>query len=158
MASDLTHYRAFLILYLGYRDDHHGIFVQTGGTEKDPRGLLFHVIGNIQSGMDFEMATKTPVGSPMFLSMKQTGWVPRDKLEEVEAVARTISPPGKQYDVSRCLVPKDQIRHCQHWAAEATDALREKGVLTLLAPGESGIAYRCGDGEATREVFVAESA
>ena len=73
--------------------------------------------------------------------MKQIGWISHNTFDEVEGVVRSILPPIKQYDGARRLVPKDQIRHCQHWAAEVSNTLQEKGVLTLLAPGDNGLVY-----------------
>ena len=139
MASESTHFRAFLVSYLGIGDDHHAIFIQTVNGKVKPKGSLFHVIGNLHEGMDLDIRHgNCPFESPSLLSMKQVGWVSHDMFADAEGVIRTVLPPAKQFHLSQRLVPKDKVRHCQHWAAEAKDALREKGILTLLAPGESG--------------------
>ena len=57
MASELTHFRAFLVVYIGGGLlDHHAILIQTEGETAAPQGSLFHVKGSLHNGMYLRQA------------------------------------------------------------------------------------------------------
>lgn len=130
MASSITHYAIFLASYLGVKIDHHAIYVNLN-ENMTKCGHLFHVVGTLQRGMSLELRENCdhPSHSATFKSMHLIGWVPHAKLDQVKAICETVPPPEKQWDGARRLVHADQIRHCQHWAAEVLDMLKQKGAL-----------------------------
>ena len=66
-------YEAFLVAFLGVPRDHHSIFIQTDETEGT--GYLFHVVGTIQTGMEYEAKEyKNPESSASFMSKTSIGW------------------------------------------------------------------------------------
>ncbi|KAH8907471.1 hypothetical protein BR93DRAFT_967375 [Coniochaeta sp. PMI_546] len=134
MASTLTHYPVYLTTYWSPRDDHHAIYVDTN-TESG--GYLFHVEGSLQTGMAF-VAKKAchPFISATGEPVRHIGWVSHHKFVDIGRVCETVPPPCKQYELSKRLVPRHAIRHCQHWAGEAIDALRKQAILEPLGPGD----------------------
>lgn len=143
MASELTHYRVYLAAYLG-NPEHHAIYVNSGTNCRPNFGYIFHVAGSLQLGMNFE--TKRcihPFRSHAGESMRQVGWVSQeDFLKRIEDVCLGITPPKKQFHGPRRLFPQEPVRHCQHWAAEAIDALLSSGVLEPLRPNDNGDTIR----------------
>ncbi|OIW34631.1 hypothetical protein CONLIGDRAFT_688526 [Coniochaeta ligniaria NRRL 30616] len=137
MASTLTHYPAYLATYLGHRDDHHAVYVETG---IDKGGHLFHVTGDIRIGMVFWQPH--PFDTTAGLSVQHIGWISHDKLVEIRVVCETIPPPPRQYEGPKRLVPRHAIRHCQHWAADAIAALRERAILQPLGPGDDAAVVK----------------
>lgn len=83
----------------------------------------------------------SPTLSATFKSLEHVGWISHDRFIEIEAIALTVPVPKKQYKGPKLLVPRNQLRHCQHWAAETIEELREGGVLIPLAPNESARRY-----------------
>lgn len=140
MASVLTHYPVSLAAYLGARGDHHAIYVHLNkGSKEGLKGYLFHVIGSLQSGMALEVREEPhPFDTPTGDSVQQVGWVSHDMFVDIERICKTIPPPEKQWLGAKLLVRKTEIRHCQHWAAEAIDALRKEGILEPLGPSDNG--------------------
>lgn len=63
-----------------------------------------------------------------FLSRIQVGWV-NGGADQIRAVCESVPPPAKQCTLRGPLVPRSQIRHCQHWAKEACEALSQQGIL-----------------------------
>ncbi|KAK4034988.1 hypothetical protein C8A01DRAFT_18299 [Parachaetomium inaequale] len=151
MASEQTHYRVFLGFYLGLRGDHHGIYVETDVNtnpvepSQQNRGQLFHSRGSLQTGMHLEVK---PVICPLFSvsgkAVQQLGWVSRDNFRErIEEVCRGVPQPKKQFQLNKRLFPDEPLRHCQHWASDAVEALFHAGVLEPLGPSDNGeVVYR----------------
>lgn len=132
MHSKATHYPIFLVGFLSARGDHHAIYVETSTESGDKgRGDLFHVVGSLQAGIVYEhrVDTHSPVASLSFTFLKQIGCVSHENLGQVNSICETITPPEKQWELTRRLVPEEEIRHCQHWAAEVAHTLREQSVL-----------------------------
>jgi uncharacterized protein DUF6540 len=121
-------YNVFLVEYLGVSLNHVGIFVETNGV--DESGQLFHVVGNIQTGMTYEtrMARK-PEDSNTFVSKSNLGWIDAQLFDRVDSICRSIPPPKKQFHGPKKLYPKEPLRRCHEWAHEAIAALRSAGVL-----------------------------
>lgn len=137
MPSISSHFPIFRVGYLGILDEHHAIYM-AGRGEQD--GLLAHVRGSIHQGMTvhYEENARHPESSPSFQWIQQVGWVSHEHAARVTAICDTVPPPGKQYHLSKCLVPRDKIRHCQHWVTEALDAMRDCGVMEALGDGDCG--------------------
>ncbi|OAP59188.1 hypothetical protein AYL99_06486 [Fonsecaea erecta] len=135
MATPHSSYIVYLILYLSPIQNHHAIFV---GIQPGARGQLCHVVGSMQQGMRFEARESGwPLTGVTCEWMKPLGRVSQDKFAEVEGVCRTVPPPAKQFEKNKLLVPKDQLRHCQHWTEEAIAALKAGQVLEPLGPDDS---------------------
>ncbi|OAL22368.1 hypothetical protein AYO20_11193 [Fonsecaea nubica] len=138
MATLQKNYVIYLVSYMRIiaTSSHHAIYVDI---DEGKSGELLHVTGSIQQGMNFEARTSShPFKGTTCEWIKPAGRVQQDKLAQLEAACRMIPPPAKQFHLSKPLVPKDKIRHCQHWVAEAIEFLREKGVLEPLGEDESG--------------------
>jgi len=122
--------------------DHYTIFVHTtDGDRGEPRGPIFHVTGSLQNGMVYETKVLSPTLSATFKSLRHIGWISHDRFIDIEVIALTVPVPKKQYNGPKLLVPRNQVRHCQHWAAETIEELRKGGVLSPLAPNESALRY-----------------
>lgn len=142
MASDKGRYRVYLAGYLGNHDSqHHAIYVDTDIVQGKRWGWLFHVTGNLLSGMTFEEKYAIyPLLSASGESIQQLGWISYNKFPEgIREVCEGIPPPKSQYTLaSKRLFPNEPIRHCQHWVREAMDALFVAGVVEPLGPEEKG--------------------
>jgi hypothetical protein len=120
-------HEAYLIAYTGMPRNHHSIFIQKG---TDGSGELFHVIGDIQNGMTFEhRSSRNPDESTTFASKQNIGKVSEANYDRVESILRAIPPPKKQYNRNVRLYPKEPLRRCQEWTAEAIEKLKEERVL-----------------------------
>lgn len=133
-------YNVYLVAYLGAPRDHHVIFIET---EPDGSGLVFHVTGNIQSGMAFEAKNgKRPENSASFVNKTYLGWVSADSLPHIEETCRTIPPPKKQFQGPKRLYPKEPLRRCQEWTNEVISALTTNGILQTQAQATSSNAQQ----------------
>lgn len=122
-------YQVFLTIETGMPRDHHALFVETheAGTQT---GHVYNVQGEIQNGMVFEQKTTSkPEESPVFADKKLLGTVSESGYARFLPVCQTIPVPKKQFDGPKRLYPKEPLRCCQEWAAEAIQALTEEGVL-----------------------------
>ena len=141
MSTLQTSYIIYLVCFSNMKTGHHTIYIDI---EKDARGHKFHVVGSLQQGMAFEtMETRHPFFDPVWEWMKPVGRVSQEKFAKFEEAYRAVPALAKQYDLVKLLVPKDQIRHCQHWAAEAIEALQHDRILEPLGPADRGdVIYR----------------
>jgi hypothetical protein len=120
-------YNVYLVSYLGAPRDHHAIFVET---KSDKSGYIFQVIGDIQSGMSFgHKDAKRPEDSTSFVSQEHIGTVSEANYDRIESIVETIEPPKKQFDGPRRINPREPLRRCQEWTADAVEALKSAGVL-----------------------------
>ncbi|EGD86028.1 hypothetical protein H112_06951 [Trichophyton rubrum D6] len=112
-------YSVYRVASAGLPRDHHAIFVETS-ENGEKTGHLFQVKGNIQNGMSFEQRPEgQPEASSSFI----------DKQEIGAGICEGIPPPRKQFEGAKRLYPKEPIRRCQEWTAEAIQALKEAQVL-----------------------------
>lgn len=127
MSNTEVNYWVFIHAYLGAPRNHHGIFVEL---EEDGSGYLYHVEGNVQTGMTYNpKPARPPLDSPSFQGRKPIGWVPASLYQHIHTICSNIPPPPKQYDGPKLLVPKNQLRRCQEWTNEVVNELRVQGVL-----------------------------
>lgn len=113
----------------GLPRDHHAIFVET--YENGPStGHLYHVKGNIQEGMIFEhRAEQPPEEIPGFCGKEKLGVVAVAEYGRVLGICEGVPVPKKQFQGAKRLYPREPLRRCQEWVAEAVDALKGEGVL-----------------------------
>ncbi|KAG5656079.1 hypothetical protein KAF25_001649 [Fusarium avenaceum] len=125
---NMSHYPVYLIESLGAPRNHHALFVQSN---EDETGFLFNVIGNIQSGMEFEAKelSEKPGLSQNFLSKSQLGWIEADDLHRVEEICRANPPPAKQFDGPKRIDKTKPLRRCQEWTSETVASLRAEGIV-----------------------------
>lgn len=144
MASRLTHHPVYLCSYVSpglY--NHHTIFIVTDddSNSRPKRGHRLHVIGNLQQGMEIsiERDRPPPFGTPAAVGwVRHEGWIRHKDLERAVEICSGVPAPAKQFDGPRRLGQKGvPLRHCQHWAAEALDAMRAEGVLAPLRESDS---------------------
>lgn len=123
----VTSFKVYRAECPGMPRDHHAIFVET---DTDTSGRLFHVTGTIARGMLYEEKDlKFPDLSYSYENMTLLGAVVKADLDQFRQVCQSIPPPKKQFEGPRRLNPKEPLRHCQQWVAEAIDALKGQGVL-----------------------------
>lgn len=124
----MSHCPVYLIESLGAPRNHHALFVQTN---EDETGSLFNVIGNIQSGMEFEAKEliEKPELSQTFVSMSRLGSIEAGDLPRVEAICRSNPPPAKQFDGPKRIDKTKPLRRCQEWTIETVASLRAEGIL-----------------------------
>ncbi|KAI7086111.1 hypothetical protein KC356_g5279 [Hortaea werneckii] len=114
----------------GMPRDHHAIFVETN---IDTSGRIFHVTGTIAQGMVYEeKEIKFPDVSYSQEDMTPLGVVEKADLDRFRQICQSIPPPKKQFEGPKRLDPKEPLRHCQQWTAEAIDALKGQGVLKAI--------------------------
>lgn len=90
-------YNVFLVAYLGAPRNHHGLFIKTDLASKC--GILLHVKGDIQNGMEFEeKLTNNPETSATFVEMSPLGWVAAGDLDRMRHICMSIPPPKKQFN------------------------------------------------------------
>ncbi|THX26595.1 hypothetical protein D6D10_09668 [Aureobasidium pullulans] len=120
-------YTVWHVLYHSMPDDHMAIFVET---DKDKSGRIFHVTGSIQLGMAYVTSDqKSPEESLTYNTKHYLGKIDAGSLEAVDTICRRIDVPGKQFDGNKMLVPRSQLRNCQHWTKDAISALQASGMI-----------------------------
>lgn len=122
-------YQVYLTIETGMPRDHHALFVETH--EAGPQtGHVYNVQGEIQNGMEFEQKTTgKPEDSPVFADKKLLGAVSESDYPRFITVCKSIPVPKKQFDGAKRLYPKEPLRCCQEWSAEAIQALVEERVI-----------------------------
>lgn len=120
-------YNVYQIAEAGMPRDHHAIFVETG---PDGKGWVFQVTGNIQNGMvhDDKYWPK-PEESAGYISKTCIGQVAISNFSRMKPICESVPAPKKQFDLNRRLYPREAIRRCQEWTAEAIEALVEASIL-----------------------------
>ncbi|KAK4113349.1 hypothetical protein N656DRAFT_778117 [Canariomyces notabilis] len=102
-------HKIYLHASLGAPRAHHSLFVETNA--QTGTGHLYHVTGNIQSGMVYAPRPELhPLASPEFQRRKLLGYVPESEYHRVDEICRSVEPPAKQFDGARPLVPRDRLR------------------------------------------------
>ena len=120
-------YSVYMVSYLGAGGNHQAIFVETASDES---GQLFHVIGNIQRGMDYETKiAKKPETSVTFVEKELLGTTIIANYSRFDAICQKIPPAAKQYNGAKRINPQVPLRRCTEWAWEAVQALKDEGIL-----------------------------
>ena len=121
-------YNVFLVEKTSLPRNHHAIFVETGN---DISGYIFHVTGNVQNGMTFEIKrlNEPPENSATFNNKTLIGAVSVANFGSLETVLRSIPPPSKQFHGAKRIDPSKPLRRCQEWTKEAIDKLKKTGLL-----------------------------
>ncbi|KAF2236462.1 hypothetical protein EV356DRAFT_565600 [Viridothelium virens] len=115
-------YKAYLASSLSVREDHHAIFVET---DDDHSGYLFHVVGSIREGMRFgHRPSRNPKESPLFVSEEYLGTVSNANFHQIESIVNAVEPPKKQFGGMKRINPREPLRACQEWAADAATSRR----------------------------------
>ncbi|KJF60048.1 uncharacterized protein CIMG_12709 [Coccidioides immitis RS] len=122
-------YAVYHVAYSGLPRDHHTIFVETGGDGPET-GHIFHVMGDIQTGMTFEnKPAKKPDESATFVSKERIGSVTHSNYPQILIICQTIPPPKKQFQGPKRLYPDEPLRRCQEWTADVIKALTDAEIL-----------------------------
>ncbi|KAF2495636.1 hypothetical protein BU16DRAFT_572866 [Lophium mytilinum] len=108
-------YSVWLVSYLGYPRDHHGIFVETG---PDQTGFLFQPAKKPENSTTYVPDSKTYLGT-----------VSEANYARIQPVVETFPPPPKQFHGGKKIDLAAPIRRCQEWTADAIQGLRDQGVL-----------------------------
>ena len=124
----MSHYPVYLVEYLGAPRNHHAIYVET---QQDESGTLFHVKGDIQTGMTYEakQLSRKPELSSTFVSKSKIGSVKVEDLSHVDSTCRANPPPAKQFNGPRRININQPLRRCQEWTNETIEDLKTEGVL-----------------------------
>ncbi|GIZ45770.1 hypothetical protein CKM354_000892300 [Cercospora kikuchii] len=126
-------YKVYTIERLGMSSlNHVAIFV---GTETDGGGLIFHVTGNILSGMKYEkQVSDRPDNSASFIAGTQRliGTLQKSKLSDFESACESVPVPGAQLKLNG--TPKDPskpIRRCGEWVEDAKAKVTADGIMLV---------------------------
>lgn len=116
-------YCVYRVLYT----DHHAIFVETN---EDQSGHIYHVVGNLKTGMKYEdKPAKKPEDSFLFDSKTRIGTVTPEDYPHIKEICRKIPAPKIQFDGSTRLYPHEPIRGCEEWATEAIRTLIDAHII-----------------------------
>lgn len=128
----MSYYKVYVAASAGMPRDHHSLFVETN----DPNpgaGHISQVTGNIQNGMTFEdksLLVSPEEEDPSFISKLKIGSVSQNDFPDTfRNVCLSVEPPKKQFDGPKRLFPREPLRRCQEWTADAKKALGEAEVL-----------------------------
>ncbi|KAF3900220.1 hypothetical protein GY631_0170 [Trichophyton interdigitale] len=128
LSSISMSYAVYRVASAGLPRDHHAIFVETS-ENGEKTGHLFQVTGNVQIGMSFEQRPEgQPEASSSFVDKQEIGTVTHANYHRIQAVCEGIPPPRKQFEGSKRLYPKEPVRRCQEWTAEAIQTLKDARV------------------------------
>lgn len=126
-------YKVYTIEPLGFGPlNHVAIFVET---ETDGSGLIFHVTGNILSGMKYEkQASDRPDNSTSFIagSQRLIGTLQKSKLCDFESACESVPVPGAQLKLNG--TPKDpskSTRRCGEWVEDAKAKVIADGIMLV---------------------------
>lgn len=108
--------------------DHVAIFIETSPTTGE--GQVYHVIGSIQQGMQYETKpSPKPEDSLTFLNKQHIGYIKSDKLDRVHVILSSLAAPPKQFEGPKCLVDRHEIRRCTEWTEDAIQLLQSEKIL-----------------------------
>lgn len=142
-------------MYQGVTRDHHGICIDTyepklGPNGKEsPAGLCVQVIGNVQTGMVFDVKSAVnPLFSYGGKDRKRVGTITRHALQKLIQICRNLLPPAKQLERGEMINPDVPLYRCQEWTADAiqclvnaqifgTDENRSLDSVVILSPDVS---------------------
>ena len=117
----------YLVESIGAPRNHQAIFIET---ESEGDGYIFQVTGDIRNGMSFgHKSAKVPERSATFVSRSQIGTILIADFNRIQPIVETIDPPAKQFNKTKRINPREPLRRCQEWTAEAIQALRDAGIL-----------------------------
>ncbi len=131
-------YRVYLGRYLGNgKLDHHAIYVETDQAGQE--GMLYDVTGTVLRGMEYRSRRGVdPRLSATGLSRQHVGWITKENYLRMESVFQNIPPPTAQLALNGSRLDRSKpLRHCQHWATEAIDALKAEELLDPLGPTDN---------------------
>ncbi|KAF9765706.1 hypothetical protein IL306_001973 [Fusarium sp. DS 682] len=118
----------YLVESLGLPRNHQALFIQLD--EKTEEGDLFHVVGNVQEGMEFEhRADEVPKHSDTYLGQHYVGYISSSDRKRFKEICQSNPPPAKQFDGAKRINPRQPLRRCQEWTAETIAMLENHGVL-----------------------------
>ncbi|KFG79919.1 hypothetical protein MANI_009212 [Metarhizium anisopliae] len=94
--------RVFLVESLGFPRSHHAIFVETS---RGGGGYIFHVTGNIQQGMRYEMKATdaAPDTDPSYHGQTRLGWSSANDMARIDAICKSNPAPEKQFALNLAL-------------------------------------------------------
>ena len=102
--------------------------------EADQSGQIFHVIGNILTGMEFQTKpAKRPDDSQSYVpgSLKFIGRIQNSDMSKLEQACRAVAPPGAQLRLNGTRKdPSKPIRRCGEWVHEVKEKVLSEGLVT----------------------------
>ncbi|KAF1841067.1 uncharacterized protein K460DRAFT_197881 [Cucurbitaria berberidis CBS 394.84] len=120
-------YNVYLVEGIGAPRNHHSIIIEKN---PDGSGYIFQVTGDVQRGMEFgHKNTNVPEESASFASRKQIGTMLITDFDRIQSIVESIEPPAKQFNGPKRINPREPLRRCQEWTADAIQALKNEGVL-----------------------------
>ena len=147
--SGQKYFPVYVNAYVGGQRDHHGIFVEL---YEDKSGYLYHVEGSVQTGMKYKAKpASSPLDSASFLAYKLIGWVSESQYERIHEICSSITPPPKQYNGPKLLVPKHKLRRCQEWTNDVVAELIAEGVVKVGETEYGWVSREELEGKTTKE-------
>lgn len=122
-------YNVYTVEYLG-SPNHVGLFVETN---TDKSGQIFHVTGNLLTGMTYEnKPAKRPEDSASYVpgSQKFVGRIAQSDMENLDELCRSVKPPEAQLHLSgRPRNPSERLRRCGEWVQEVKEKALDEGLI-----------------------------
>lgn len=130
LTDSSTYYSLYQAYYHGMPREHQGIFVETHETGTGT-GHLYHVIGTVLQGMNYNHRTEVrPEDSPEFARKQDLGYIKQAEYGKFQQICEAIEIPGKQLDLrGRRLDTTKPVRRCGDWVRDAIEALKNQEVL-----------------------------
>ena len=123
-------YKVYITEHFGVRN-HIRLFVEMNPAEGS--GRIFHVVGTILQGMEYETRpTGRPNDSPTLIPDSATliGTVDATLMDQFEAVCQEIPPPAAQVHLNgKPKDPSQPLRRCGDWVQEVKAKLLADGIL-----------------------------
>jgi hypothetical protein len=127
------HHRVYTI-YTTTSGPHHSqsLFLETN-THGPLSGIIYHVIGSLNKGMQFETHVDLdPTQSPDFESRVFLGSIAMGEQGRFEAVVRGVEVPGRQVRRGGKVVERERgkgLKGGREWVAEVVERLYREGVV-----------------------------
>lgn len=128
-------YEVYTAEYLG-QPNHVAIYIETQPRTDDQEssGVLYHVVGNILQGMNYENRdSKDPLLSASYVphTKKKIGTIAIGDLARFESeCCKTVAPPGSQVTLNgKRKDPSKPLYRCNHWLDDVIKLAFQKGIV-----------------------------
>jgi len=128
-------YEVYTAEYIG-QPNHVAIYIETqpSTNEQTRNGLMYHVVGNILQGMNYQKRdSKDPLLSATYVAhtKKKIGTIAIGNLARFEPeCCNAIAPPGPQVTLNgKRKDPSKPLYRCNHWLDDVISLAFQKGIF-----------------------------
>ncbi|KAL4780582.1 hypothetical protein BJX76DRAFT_337570 [Aspergillus varians] len=130
-------YNVYTAEFISGQRNHVRIFIETNptpATVTDPIGIVYHVIGTILMGMEYQKRdSQDPLHSATFVpgTKKKVGTIAEEDVAKFETeCCEAISPPAPQVKLNGTrLDPSKPLYRCGEWVEDVKRLAFEKGIF-----------------------------